>query len=54
MDHPRYGAVTLSRLLEDMPLGQPISMVRLVCAPELLDVMRPIAEAALSRIRGRR
>ena len=23
IDHPKYGAVTLSRLLEDMPLGQP-------------------------------
>ncbi|MEM9494271.1 MAG: hypothetical protein AAGC55_34315, partial [Myxococcota bacterium] len=54
VDHPRYGTVTLSRLLEDMPLGQPTSTVRLVCAPELLDTMQPRAEAALSRIRGRR
>ena len=34
IDHPKYGAVTLSRLLEDMPLGQPTQTVRLVCAPE--------------------
>jgi uncharacterized protein len=54
VDHPRYGTVTLSRLLEDMPLGQPTSTVRLLCAPELLAELQPIAEAALSRIRGRR
>jgi HD superfamily phosphohydrolase len=53
-DHPRYGAVTLGRLLEDMPLGQPMSAVRLVCAPELADAMRPIADAALAPHRGRR
>jgi hypothetical protein len=53
-DHPRYGAVTLSRLLEDMPLGQPMAAVRLVCAPELVDDLRPIAEAAIVRGRGRR
>ena len=54
VDHPRYGTVTLSRLLEDMPLGQPMSRVRLVCAPELVPVLAPIVEAALGRIRGRR
>jgi uncharacterized protein len=54
VDHPRYGAVTLSRLLEDMPLGQPMSTVRLVCAPELVDDLRPVVEAALGRPRGRR
>jgi len=54
VDHPRYGAVTLSRLLEDMPLGQPIATVRLVCAPELVDDLRPVVEAALGRPRGRR
>jgi HD superfamily phosphohydrolase len=53
-DHPRYGAVTLGRLLEDMPLGQPQSAVRLVCAPELIEEMRPIAEGALRRPHGRR
>jgi hypothetical protein len=45
VDHPRYGAVTLGRLLEDMPLGQPMSTIRLVCAPELVDAMRPVVEA---------
>ncbi|MCG8420558.1 MAG: HD domain-containing protein [Proteobacteria bacterium] len=54
VDHPRYGTVTLSRLLEDMPLGQPMSRVRLVCAPELLPALSPIADAALARIRGRK
>ena len=54
VDHPRYGAVTLGRLLEDMPLGQPTSTVRLVCAPELVDAMRPVVEAALGRPRGRK
>jgi hypothetical protein len=46
--HPRHGTVGLGRLLEDLPLGQPISTVRLVCAPELLPGLRPIAESALS------
>jgi uncharacterized protein len=54
IDHPRYGAVTLSRLLDDMPLGQPMAAVRLVCAPELVDDLRPVVEAALGRHRGRR
>ncbi len=53
-DHPRYGAVTLGRLLEDMPLGQPMAAVRLVCAPEIAEALRPVAEAALGRPRGRR
>ena len=54
IDHPRYGAVTLSRLLEDMPLGQPMSAIRLVCAPELVDDVRPLVDHALARGRGRR
>jgi hypothetical protein len=54
IDHPRYGAVTLSRLLEDMPLGQPTAAVRLVCAPELVTELRPVVESALGRPRGRR
>lgn len=54
IDHPKYGAVTLSRLLEDMPLGQPTSTIRLVCAPELMDDLRPLVEHALGRGRGRR
>ena len=49
IDHPRYGAVTLSRLLEDMPLGQPTATLRLVCAPELVDALRPVVERALGR-----
>jgi len=54
IDHPRYGAVTLSRLLEDMPLGQPMAAIRLVCAPELVDELRPLVDHALGRGRGRR
>jgi hypothetical protein len=54
IDHPKYGAVTLSRLLEDMPLGQPTATIRLVCAPELVDDLRPLVEQALGRGRGRR
>jgi HD superfamily phosphohydrolase len=53
-DHPRYGAVTVGRLLEDMPLGHPMAPVRLVCAPELAEALRPVADAALGRPRGRR
>lgn len=54
IDHPKYGAVTLSRLLEDMPLGQPTSTIRLVCAPELVHDLRPLVDHALGRHRGRR
>jgi len=54
IDHPKYGAVTLSRLLEDMPLGQPMAAIRLVYAPELADDLRPLVEHALQRGRGRR
>jgi HD superfamily phosphohydrolase len=54
IDHPKYGAVTLSRLLEDMPLGQPTATIRLVCAPELVDELRPIVDHELGRHRGRR
>ena len=54
IDHPKYGAVTLSRLLEDMPLGQPTATIRLVVAPELVDEVRPLVEHALGRGRGRR
>lgn len=54
IDHPRYGAVTLSRLLEDMPLGQPTSTIRLVCAPELVEELRPLVDHELGRHRGRR
>ncbi len=54
IEHPKYGAVTLSRLLEDMPLGQPTATIRLVCAPELVDDLRPLVDNALGRHRGRR
>jgi HD superfamily phosphohydrolase len=54
IDHPRYGAVTLSRLLADMPLGHPLAAVRLICAPELVDDLAPIVAASLERGRGRR
>lgn len=54
IDHPKYGAVTLSRLLEDMPLGHPTATIRLVCAPELVDDLRPLVEHELGRGRGRR
>ncbi len=40
--HPKYGTVTLARLLEDLPLGQPTQTIRLVCAPELVDELRPL------------
>jgi hypothetical protein len=49
IDHPRYGTVTLSRLLEDMPLGRPGHAIRLLCAPELVDALRPIVADALGR-----
>jgi len=45
--HPVHGTVTLGRLLDDLALGRPMSTVRLVCAPELVDTLRPIAESAL-------
>jgi uncharacterized protein len=54
IDHPRYGAVTLGRLLEDMPLGQPATSVRLLCAPELVEELQPAVEQTLARLRGRR
>jgi hypothetical protein len=37
-----------------MPLGQPTATIRLVCAPELVDVLRPIVDHELGRHRGRR
>jgi HD superfamily phosphohydrolase len=44
--HPRHDRVTLGQLLEDLPLGRPLSTIRLLCAPELVDDLRPLAEAA--------
>ena len=46
--HPRHGTITLGELLDNLPLGRPLSTVRLVCAPELAGELRPIAEDALS------
>jgi HD superfamily phosphohydrolase len=46
--HPRHGTVSLGQLLEELPLGRPTSTVRLVCAPELVAELRPIASAALT------
>jgi hypothetical protein len=45
--HPVHETVTLGRLLDDLALGRPMSTIRLVCAPELVDALRPIAERAL-------
>ncbi|HTE53609.1 MAG TPA: HD domain-containing protein [Kofleriaceae bacterium] len=45
--HPVHGTVTLGRLLDDLALGRPMSTIRLVCAPELVDALRPLAERAL-------
>ena len=45
--HPVHGTVTLGRLLDDLALGRPMSTIRLVCAPELVDALRPLTERAL-------
>jgi uncharacterized protein len=45
--HPVHGTVTLGRLLEDLALGRPLSTLRLMCAPELVDTLRPIAQSVL-------
>ncbi len=45
--HPVHGTVTLGKLLDDIALGRPMSTVRLLCAPELVDALEPIAERAL-------
>lgn len=45
--HPNHDVVTLSQLLAELPLGRPLSRVRLMCAPEIVDAVRPVAEAAL-------
>jgi hypothetical protein len=47
--HPVHGTVTLGRMLEDLALGRPMSTIRLVCAPELVAALAPIAKAALRR-----
>ena len=45
--HPIHGTVTLGRLLEDLALGRPLSTLRLVCAPELVDRLTPVVRALL-------
>jgi HD superfamily phosphohydrolase len=45
--HPVHGTVTLGKLLDDLALGRPMSTVRLLCAPELVGALEPIAERAL-------
>ncbi len=45
--HPLYGTISLGRLLEEQPLGRGRFTVRLLCAPELLAALLPIATAAL-------
>jgi hypothetical protein len=47
--HPRHGVVTLGALLAELPLGQPTQTVRLVCAPELVADLLPLAERVLGR-----
>ena len=49
VDHPRRGTVTLGQLLNELPLGRPSATVRLLCAPELLSKLIPLAEQALAR-----
>lgn len=43
--HPVHGTVTLGRLLDDLALGRPLSTIRLLCAPELVDELAPIARS---------
>jgi len=45
--HPQHGTITLGQLLEELPLGRPISRVRMVCAPELMDELVPLTESVL-------
>ena len=50
VDHPRFGTVTLGWLVEkELPMGRAARAVRLVCAPELVETLAPICEAALRR-----
>jgi HD superfamily phosphohydrolase len=52
VDHPKYGTVTLGRLMDDLPLGRPTSTTRLVCAPELIGALQPLVDDELAH--GRR
>lgn len=46
--HPRHGTVTLGQLLAGMPLGRPMSTIRIVCAPELAGDLRTLAQSTLA------
>lgn len=48
--HPKHRAVTLSRLLLDMPLGQTTATVRLLCAPELVADLAPLVDASRKQV----
>lgn len=48
VDHPKHGTVSLGKLLENMPLGRPTSTIRLVCAPELVEKLRPAVTKAVA------
>jgi HD superfamily phosphohydrolase len=43
--HPVHGTVTLGKLLDTLALGRPLSTIRLLCAPELVDELAPIARS---------
>jgi hypothetical protein len=47
--HPLHGTISLGELLAGMTLGRPVSRMRLVCAPELVDALRPLVTRALTR-----
>jgi HD superfamily phosphohydrolase len=40
--HPRHGTVPLSQIVAEMALVQPVTTVRVLCAPELVDGFRAI------------
>jgi hypothetical protein len=40
--HPRHGTVPLSQIVEEMAIGRPVTTVRVLCAPELVDAFRGI------------
>ncbi|HEU5057658.1 MAG TPA: HD domain-containing protein [Kofleriaceae bacterium] len=47
--HPVHGTVTLGKLLDDLALGRPLSTIRLLCAPELVDELHAIVRRLLPR-----
>jgi HD superfamily phosphohydrolase len=40
--HPSHGTVPLSRIVAELALGRPVTTVRVICAPELVDAFRAI------------